>query len=201
MFRTEACLSLLAVVATFGLAGCGSDPEPPPAPPPQPPPEPTATVAEPAPTATATTGITTGPCDATMHLALQTAIQARAKKDLSFHMKPEGAFTCQTVNEGESATVPVTLQPGRCYSFLAHSFPNVTEIDVFLKPNFGNPAPPLLAAFANMVFAQDSETGPVASIGPGKNCFKNPMPIPGAAMVEVTARIGSGPVAVQVYSK
>jgi len=117
MFRKEACLSLLVAVATFGLVGCGSDPEPPPETPPVPPPEPTATV-EPVATAT-TTGIATGPCDATMHLALQTAIQARAKKDLSFHMSPEGAFTCQTVNEGESATVPVTLQPGKCYSFLA----------------------------------------------------------------------------------
>jgi len=70
-----------------------------------------------------------------------------------------------------------------------------------LKPNFGNPPPPLLAAFANMVLAQDSETGPVASIGSGKNCYKNPFPIPGATVVEVTARTGSGPVAVQVYSK
>ena len=144
---------------------------------------------------------TSTPCDHVMQVALQTAIQGRAKTELGFGMKAEGGFACQQVTQGGSARVPVTLQPGACYTFLAHSFPNVTEVDVFLKPNLGPTPPPLLASFANVVFAQDSETGASASIGAGKNCFKNPMPLPGAGIVEAVARTGDGPIAVQVYSR
>jgi hypothetical protein len=195
--RNRGALCALALLVT--LSAC-KDPEPetPPPPPPDagPPPEP-----PPPPPPPAEPTVTTGPCDATMTLALQTAIQAREKKETTFGMKPEGAFTCQLVAEGTSATVPVTLQPGKCYTALAASFPNVTEVDLFLKPNFGDPPPPLLVAFAGVVLAQDTETGPTASIGQGQNCYKNPLPIPGAGVVEVKARTGSGPVAVQVYSK
>ena len=161
---------------------------PPPTPPPPPPPPPAPTTQ-------------TGPCDATMQVALQTAIEAREKAELTFGMKKEGTFGCELVAEGGMMTVAVSLQPGRCYTALANSFPNVSEVDLFLKPNLGPSPPPLLASFAGMVMAQDSETGPIASIGAGKNCYKNPFPVPGAAVLEVKARTGSGPVAVQVYSK
>ena len=97
--------------------------------------------------------------------------------------------------------VPVMLQPGKCYTFLAQSYPNVSELDLTLKPNFGNPPPPILAMFANQPIAQDSDLGPAATVGKGSQCFKNPFPIPGLAIVEVKARTGAGPVAVQVYSK
>ncbi len=161
-----------------------SVPVPPPPPPPPPPP-----------------AVTQGPCDPTMQLALETAIKAREKTELGPGMKAESSYTCMIVPEGGAATVPVTLASGRCYTFIAQSFPNVSELDLSLKPNFG-PAPvPLLAAFANTPFAQDSDTGPAATIGKGANCFKNPLPVPGAAVVEVKARTGSGPVAVQVYSR
>lgn len=193
-YRTALCCAL----AFLALSACKKEePEtpPPPTPSPAPPPPP------PAPPPPTEPAVSTGPCDAAMTLALQTAIQAREKKEVTFGMKPEGAFTCQRVAEGTAATVAVTLQPGKCYTALAGSFPNVTEVDVFLKPNFGEPPPALLAPFANMVLSQDTETGPTASIGQGKNCYKNPLPVPGAAMVEVKARTGSGPVAVQVYSK
>ena len=196
-------LVAFALVGLVGLTACSSEPEVPPqpgpdagatAPPPQPPPP------APAPT-TPPPGPVAGPCDAGTQVALDTAIQARAKTEVGQGMKPEGAFTCQTVPEGGSATVAVTLQPGKCYTALEASMPNVNEVDLFLKPNFGNPPPPLLIAFAGMVLAQDSNTGPVATMAGGANCYKNPLPIPGAAVVEVKARTGAGPVAVQVYSK
>jgi hypothetical protein len=55
--------------------------------------------------------------------------------------------------------------------------------------------------FAGTVFAQDSEQGPIASIGGGAQCFKNPLPLPGAGVAEVVAKQGGGPIAVQIYSK
>jgi hypothetical protein len=194
---------LLAVLGVAHLSGCSSEPEVPvtpvadggttataaPPPPPPPPPAPT------------TDPTAVGPCDAVTQLALQTAIQSREKAELGPGMKKEGTFRCEKVTEGGSTKVPVTLQPGRCYTFLAHSFPNVTEVNVFVKPNFGPQPPPLLAGFANMVFAQDAETGPTASIGKGTDCFKNPLPLPGAAVVDVVSQAGAGPVALQIYSK
>ena len=162
-------------------------PEPVPPPPPPPPAEPT---------------VQTGPCDATMQVAMQAAIGERAKKELSPGLKPESNFTCMLVAEGGTVQVPVTLQPGKCYAVIAHSYPNITDIDVYLKPNLGPNPPPLLLPFANMVLAQDSEQGPIASIGSGQNqCYKNPLPMPGAAVVEGVAKAGAGPLAIQIYVK
>ncbi len=193
--RSLSALTVLLMVS--GVTACGDDK------PAQDPSmvQPTATVAPPPPPVPAPAPTTqVGQCDATMQVALQTAIEAR-KSELGFGMKPEGAFGCETVAEGGTMTVAVSLQPGRCYTVLANSFPNVSEVDLFLKPNLGPNPPPLLASFSGMVMAQDSETGPIASIGGGKSCYKNPLPVAGAAVIEVTARTGGGPVAVQVYSK
>ncbi len=115
-------------------------------------------------------------------------------------MTPDGAFGCAVLQTGETVTVPITLQPGRCYSFLANSFPPVTEVDVFIKLDLGPSAPPLLAGMSSLVLAQDNTVGPVSAVGAGHNCFKNPMPIPVAAVAEVTAVSGNGPVAIQSYS-
>jgi hypothetical protein len=190
-----------AALALLILTACSSDPKTPeqpttpdagvqPVPPPEPPPPPPAPAAQ------------TGPCDATMTLALKTAIEARAKTQLGAGMKPEGTFTCTHILEGQTVQVPVTVQPGKCYAALAHSFPNVTELDLFLKPNLGPTPNPLLAPIATLVFGQDTETGPTASIGSGQNCMKHPgglINIPIAAMAEAVAKAGAGPVAVQVY--
>ena len=160
---------------------------------------PTATAAPTAPTPAP--AAQAGPCDTVMSSALQTAIQTRAKTELSWGMKAEGAFVCETLPQGGSAKVATNLQPGRCYTFVAESYPNVTELDLFIKPNFGPTPPAVLAAVANTVLAQDGDNGPRATIGKGKNCYKWPFPLPAAVVVEATARAGTGPVAVQVYSR
>lgn len=200
MFRPESP-ELVAALAALTLVACGGEPETPEQPVPAP--TPTPTVAAPAPTPTTTTepAPATGPCDATMQLALQTAIKGREQAEVGFGMKPEGAFACETIGEQGKVSVPVTLQPGKCYTFLAHGFPNITDIDLFLKPNLGPTPPPLLAGFAGVVLAQDSDQGPVAAIGKGKSCFKNPFPVPGAGVVEAVSKQGGGPLAIQVYSK
>jgi hypothetical protein len=203
MLRVQSA-HVLAVLTALTTIACG-DPEVPEQPMPTasaPTAAPTASAPAPAPTAAPTTAApATGPCDATMQLALQTAIKGREQAEVGFGMKPEGAFACETIADGGKVSVPVSLLPGKCYTFLAHGFPNITDIDLFLKPNLGPTPPPLLAGFAGVVLAQDSDQGPVASIGKGKGCFKNPFPIPGAGVVEAVSKQGGGPLAIQVYSK
>ncbi len=194
--KKSVLLGFVAVLS-IGTAGCGEEK------PPEVPVTPvlTATVTATAVPVPPPAQPQAGACDSVMSAALQTAIQARAKQELSWGMKAEGAFVCETVSQGGAAKVAANLQPGRCYTFVAESFPNVTELDVFLKPNFGPTPPPLLAVAANTVLAQDSDNGPRATIGRGKNCYKWPFPLPAAVVVHATARTGAGPVAVQVYSR
>jgi hypothetical protein len=111
-------------------------------------------------------------------------------------MKPVGPIACVVLAEGATLTEPLTLAPSRCYTILAHAFPHVTEIDIEMAPKGGVPA-----AFAGMVLAKDSETGPLATIGKGATCFKNPLPLPAPMVLRVTARKGWGAVALQAFSK
>jgi hypothetical protein len=190
----------------LAAAACSSDPEVPTTPVPDGGVQPAPTMVTPAPTPTPTTppAPTTGPCDGAMQLSLQTAIQQKAKQDLGPGMKTDGNLVCEMIAESGAVSAPFTFAPGKCYSIIAYAFPNVTEIDIRAKPDLGpNPQPPL-SLLANTTVAQDSDTGPVAVIGKGKDCFKHPgglVQIPFAAKAEVTARAGGGPVAVQVYSK
>jgi len=133
------------------------------------------------------------------------AIKAREAQDLGRGMTAETSYSCQVVPEGGTLTIPVTLQPGYCYSFLGASYPNVSELDLVLKPHLGGAgvaANPLFAPFLAMaVLAQDGESGPLATIGKKSACFTNPFPFAGPAVIEAKARTGAGPIAVQVYSK
>jgi hypothetical protein len=140
------------------------------------------------------------PCDAATQVALRSAVAAREKRELSAGMKPEGAFGCGMLAPGQTVTVPLTLAPGRCYAFIGHGFPKVTEVDLVLRPNMG-PSPPMLAPFAAAALAQDNSQGPLSSIGtgPANACYKNPLPIPVPVLAEAKAVAGSGPVAIQAY--
>ena len=137
------------------------------------------------------------PCDAPTQVALRSAIQAREKSELAAGMKPEGAFGCSVLAPGQTVVVPLTLAVGRCYAFVAHAFPNVTDVEVVLKPNM-DPSP-LLPPMAGMALARDNSQGPRSSIGTGTACYKNPLPIPVPVLAEVKAVSGSGPVAIQAY--
>lgn len=94
------------------------------------------------------------------------------------------------------------LQPGYCYTFLGQGLPQVAEVDLQVSIDLSTGLPP---ALSNMqlkpVLAVDSTTGPNATIGAKKECFKWPWPIPGAVKLEVKARMGSGPVFAQAYKK
>jgi hypothetical protein len=159
-----------------------------------------------APTTTTTAAApVTGPCDGAVTLALRTAIDTLAKKDLGATMKTDGDTVCMQLAEGQTVTAPFSFQPGGCYSFIAYAFPNVTEVEVRVKPDLGNPANnPIAAMLGNFTGAIDSDTGPSAVIGRKQDCVKHPgglVAIPIAAKAEVVAKNGSGPVAIQVYRK
>ncbi len=201
MFRNVS-LTLGVAALSLGLVACGEDPppDPPPQPPPAPAPTPVPTVVEPTPDPVPT--VETGPCDATRTLALKTAIEGRKTAELSSTMKPEGVFRCELVAEGGGFEVPVTIQPGKCYSALAGSFPNITEVDMRLLLNAVENLPPLLAGLKDQPAAQDSETGPTAAIGRKDSCYRLPPLAPPIPMkVVVTATAGAGPLAVQIFSK
>ena len=199
MFRNVP-MTLGVAALSLGFIACGDDP------PPDPPPQPT-NVPAPVPTPTPTVvpdpapAADLGPCDATNTLALKTAIEGRHTAELSGGMKPDGVFRCEMVAEGGTIEVPVTLQQGKCYTMLAGSFPNITEVDMKMVFNVAEGLPPIFQALKDQPAAQDSETGPTASIGRANNCFKNPWPLPAPMKVIVKAAAGGGPLASQVYSK
>lgn len=156
------------------------------APPPQPPPSPV------------------GPCDAVQSLAMTTMFQGRQKGEAP-GMQPEGAPTCNVVTEGQStSSATFMLQPGRCYTILAQALPNVTAIDLQLELDVaGTGAPPPLAALAGKpLLAVGQSNGVQSAIGATQaGCYQWPWPAPAPVKVTLTAKMGAGVVAAQVFSK
>lgn len=187
-------------VGTFAVTAatsCSSEPEVPVTPVPD---AGTTTTTTPEPVDAGPT-VQTGPCDSVMSLALQTAIKSREKEELSYGMKPDGTLACSQVAEGTSTALRLMLQTGKCYTFIAESFPNVTEVEVQMKLDMGDTPPPLLAQFGAVPMAVDQDQGPRATVGRKDGCYRWEFPLPAPVRVEVTARAGSGPVAVQAYSR
>jgi hypothetical protein len=103
-------------------------------------------------------------------------------------MQPEGNVMKQTLKEGETFPFTVTLTAGKCYSIIAVS-PKDGVADVDLKM--------LMPPFYTMEVERDKRTDNVATVGP--QCPITIFPVP--YRVDVTAKKGSGPVAVQLFSK
>jgi hypothetical protein len=138
--------------------------------------------AAPAPVVTPTaTAPTVDPIDA----MLKTETDKLAKG-----MTADGAPNKGTVQEGSKLETVVTLQPGRCYSIVAVAAQG-TMLDMDL----------LMAPFFTVSAGKNTKSGNVALIGGSSNplCPLALLPIP--YRVDVTAKKGSGPVAVQVLSK
>jgi len=106
-------------------------------------------------------------------------------------MQPEGSLMKQTVKEGETFPFTVTLTAGKCYAIIAVSPKDgVTDIDMKM----------LMPPFFTMEVDKDKRTDNVAVIGsPSPQCPITMFPIP--YRVDVTAKKGAGPVAVQLFSK
>jgi len=106
---------------------------------------------------------------------------------------PDAAMTAAALQEGQRATMPVTLAPGDCTTFIAQGGLGLVEVDLFLTVGSGA---------SLRILAQDPTSGPIAVIG-GKTggCFRNPQAAPLAAEVAVRARRGAGLVIVRGYRK
>jgi hypothetical protein len=145
----------------------------------------------PAPGAPATTMPST---DAATAAAVRLALQPRAASEAK-GMKEDGDAIGGMLQEGATLTQEFSLMPGRCYTILGQGLPPLAELDMQLA------AKPLVPTLPPAILAADNTTGPNASIGSGKNCYKNPFPIAAQVILTVKATKGSGPAGAQVYSK
>ncbi|NUP10453.1 MAG: hypothetical protein HOW73_30755 [Polyangiaceae bacterium] len=107
--------------------------------------------------------------------------------------KPVGSALAGNFQAGQCLEMQVTLNPGKCYTAVGIGAQG-QEVDVHLVPGLPSPVPlpPL---------AQDNSTGPMAVLGGGGNCFKNPSPFPGPAKLVLRVASGQGMAAAQLYEK
>jgi hypothetical protein len=122
------------------------------------------------------------------------ALQPRAANEAK-GMKEDGNAIGGMLAEGGTLTQEFTLMPGKCYTILGQGLPPVAELDMQLL------AKPLMASLPPAVLAADQTQGSAASIGGGKNCYKNPFPVAAPVILTVKATRGGGPAGAQVYSK
>jgi hypothetical protein len=106
-------------------------------------------------------------------------------------MSPEGTLTTKTLAEGETTSVTVTLQAGKCYTAIAASQKDgIKDVEMRL----------LMPPFFTVEVEKDKRTDNVAVIGsPTPQCPITFFPVP--YRLDVTAKKGAGPVAVQLFSK
>jgi hypothetical protein len=132
--------------------------------------------------------------DAATAAAVRLALQPRAATEAK-GMKEDGTAVGGMLQEGGELTQEFMLMPGKCYTVLGQGLPPIAELDMQLN------AKPLVPALPPAVLAGDQTTGPSASIGAGKNCYKNPFPVAAPVILHIKATKGSGPAGAQVYSK
>jgi hypothetical protein len=107
-------------------------------------------------------------------------------------MQPEGQQATGNLQEGGHLEFMVPLTAGKCYTLIGFSPPGgIVDVDLNLL------APP----FYNVLAGQDTthDNSPVVGRAPSPMCPIVPVPI--NYKVDIVARKGSGPVAVQLYSK
>jgi hypothetical protein len=107
-------------------------------------------------------------------------------------MQPDGTELKQAMTEGQHAVVMVTLQAGKCYTILGFSpLGGVKDLDLNLL------APPLYMTLAGQDLTHNNT--PVIGAPPSPMCPVIAFPL--QYKLDVLARVGSGQVAVQLYSK
>jgi hypothetical protein len=196
--------SLVFVVLAAGI-GCSSTPDPDdqanlnnPCPPGQycasttPTATTTTTTPTPTPTATGTAGTGTA-CSPIAVGAFATPLLVGLQQSEAPGMQAEGQSAAGQCGEGQSFEIPLTMQPGKCYTVVAVSM-GVQELDakIAAQPLPQLPPTPL---------AQDSNSGGQAVVGGKGSCFKNAAPLAVPAKVIVTATRGSGAAVAQIYVK
>jgi hypothetical protein len=107
-------------------------------------------------------------------------------------MQAEGDELKQTLTEGQHAVMMVTLQAGKCYTVVGFSPPGaVKNLDLNML------APPLYMTLAGQDLTHNSS--PTIGAAPSPMCPVIMFPL--QYKLDVFAQSGSGPVAVQLYSK
>jgi hypothetical protein len=106
-------------------------------------------------------------------------------------MQPEGDELKQSLAEGQHAVMMVTMQAGKCYAIVGFSAPGaVKDLDLALLP------PPYIT-----LAGQDLTHSGTPSIGGAPSPMCPVIPFPIQYKLDVFAKSGAGPVAVQLYSK
>ena len=121
--------------------------------------------------------------------ALMTPLAARYAPG----MQPEGTPLTAQLAEGQSTSMTVTMQAGKCYTVIGASPIGVGVKDL----NLNLLTPP----FYTMSAGQDKTTSNEAVIGASPNPTCPMLPVPVAYKLDIRANKGAGIVAVQVYSK
>ena len=159
-------------------------------------PPPVTTVTQPVPSATAPAPTaTTSSATALPPLAgaaVTPVLQGMASTEAP-GMKPDGSPFAGQFKEGDTLEQPINIQAGKCYTVVGASIGGIVELDIQLVAQTA-PLPPV-------VLAQDSTTGPTATLGGKGQCFRNPLPIGGPGKVILKATKGAGLAAAQVYVK
>src|SRR5580658_4321864 len=107
-------------------------------------------------------------------------------------MQPDGSELKQNLTEGQHAVMMVTLQAGKCYAIAGFSpLGGVKDIDLNLL------TPPLYLTLSGQDLTHNNT--PVIGASPSPMCPVIAFPL--QYKLDVFARVGSGQVAVQLYSK
>jgi hypothetical protein len=108
------------------------------------------------------------------------------------NMQPEGDMIKQTLTEGQHAVAMITLQAGKCYTLVGFSAPGaVKDLDINML------APPFYMTLAGQDLSHNNT--PVIGASPSPMCPVIAFPL--QYKLDIFAKSGSGPVAVQLYSK
>ena len=153
-----------------------------------------ATTAAPAPTTsgTAAGGSTATPIAPGAVAAATPVLTAMAQSEVK-GMQPDGGAFAGQFQEGQSLEQPFNIQPGKCYSVVGVGV-GIQELDIQIAAQPVPNIPPT-------TLAQDSTSGPNATLGGKGNCFKNPLPVGGPAKVIMKATKGAGMAVAQIYVK
>jgi hypothetical protein len=109
-------------------------------------------------------------------------------------MNPEGTPMAGTFTEGQVLEQPITITPGRCYTFIAAGV-GATELEIQLVAQ--TPIPAIAPLMGDI-----SGTGGKVVLGKGAGCIKLallPVAVPSKWVIK--AKRGGGVIAGQAFSK
>jgi len=178
-------LTLVPLAAAFGMAlfACRKDP-----PVEYPPEQPPVVVTTPPPAV----GTAATPVAASMAGPFLTGAITLSSQGDTKGMNAEGQVFAGQFQQGQILEQGFQAEPGRCYTVVGASGPGVSELDIQIALQLPLPVPAMY---------QDNQTGPIATVGGGGNCVKNPSPIGVPAKVILKVSGGSGYAAAQIFKK